>query len=171
MQQASRVRVFLTGAAAINTGLRNINSTDACFHRLATGGVLPFSLILSASVDSFCIMQPPSLTRWVFSVSYRTYHVPLSCLTSDKMNITIIIMAVFLPVACLAAAAALMRLFNVKDATIDQAQAEAERRMLQFTADVKMCRRVRAGPPSNAVLADFPRLSSLSPTRIRFPLT
>ena len=85
------------------------------------------------------------------------------------MSITQAIIAVSLPVVCIAAAAGLMRLFDVKDATSEQAQAEAESLMAQITAEVNVRRRVRAGAPSSAVLAEFPRFSSLSATRTRFP--
>ncbi|MEI7538668.1 MAG: hypothetical protein WCJ76_15715 [Comamonadaceae bacterium] len=85
------------------------------------------------------------------------------------MSITTAITFLSLPVACVAAAAALMRLFDVKDITIEQAQFEAEKLLSQANQEVKMRRRVRAGAPSNAALADFPRLSSPSAVRLRFP--
>jgi hypothetical protein len=43
------------------------------------------------------------------------------------MSITTAIIVLFLPFACIAAASALMHLFDVKDATAEQAQAEAEK--------------------------------------------
>jgi len=85
------------------------------------------------------------------------------------MNITTVIVLVFLPVACIAAAAALMRLFDVKDATTEQARSEAESWMVQPAPVVKVRRRIRAGAPGHVALADFPRLSSLGVTRIRSP--
>ena len=85
------------------------------------------------------------------------------------MSITQAIITVSLPVVCIAAAAGLMRLFDVKDATSEQAKAEAERLSAQITPQVNMRRRVRAGAPSNAVLAEFQRFSSLSATRTRIP--
>ncbi|MFZ4478638.1 MAG: hypothetical protein ACOYNZ_01950 [Rhodoferax sp.] len=85
------------------------------------------------------------------------------------MSITTTITVVILPIACVAAAAALMRLFDVKDVTTEQAQSEAEKLLSQANREVKIRRRVRAGPPSNAALVDFSRLSSPSSTRMRFP--
>ena len=85
------------------------------------------------------------------------------------MSITTTIIAVFLPLACIGAAAALMRLFDVKDFTPEQSQAEAEKLLLQANREVRVRRRVRAGPPSNAALADFSRFASLSVTQTRIP--
>ena len=42
------------------------------------------------------------------------------------------ILAVFLPVACIVAAMVLMRLFDVKAATPEQTQSEVERLLSQF---------------------------------------
>ena len=102
-------------------------------------------------------------------MGYRTDHAPLCDLTSTPMSITTAITVVVLPFACIAAASALMRLFDVKEATPEQVKAEAERLLVQFTPEVKMRRRVRAGAPSNAALADFSGLSSLTATRSRIP--
>ena len=85
------------------------------------------------------------------------------------MNFTTVILAVFLPVACIAVAAALMRLFDVKDATADQAQTQVEMLLLKVNHDVQTRRRVRAGVPNSAMPAAFPHLSSLTTTRTRFP--
>jgi len=85
------------------------------------------------------------------------------------MNIATAIIAVILTLACIVAANALMSLFDVKEATPEQSQAEAEKLLAQFTPQARMLRRVRAGPPSNAAMADFARLSSLSATRPRIP--
>jgi hypothetical protein len=85
------------------------------------------------------------------------------------MSITQAIIAISLPAVCIAAAAGLMRLFDVKDTTSEQAQAETERLLAQITQEVNVRRRIRAGAPSNAALAEFPRFSSLSATRIRIP--
>lgn len=85
------------------------------------------------------------------------------------MSITTVIIAVFLPVACIAGAAALMRLFDVKVSTAEQARADAEKLLSQANREVKARHRVRAGAPSNVTLADFPHFASLSATRIRFP--
>jgi len=73
------------------------------------------------------------------------------------MNLTTVVLAVFLPVACIAVAAALMRLFDVPDATVEQTQVEAERLLSRVNHDVQMHRRVRAGAPINAAFAEFPR--------------
>lgn len=86
-----------------------------------------------------------------------------------RMNFTTVALTIFLPLACLALAAALMRLFDVKDATTEQAQAQAESLLSKVNHDVRKRRRVRAGTASSAIPAAFPHLSSLSTTRIRFP--
>jgi len=83
------------------------------------------------------------------------------------MSTTQVILAICLPAMCIAAAVGLMRLFDVKDTTSEQAQAETERLLAQITQEVNVRRRVRAGAPSNAALAEFPRFSSLSETRTR----
>ena len=49
-----------------------------------------------------------------------------------QMSVTTVILAVFLPVACIVAAMVLMRLFDVKDATPEQTQSEVERLLSQF---------------------------------------
>lgn len=85
------------------------------------------------------------------------------------MNITIAIIAVLLPVACIAVASALMHLFDVKKATLDQAQFEAEELLAQVNRDVKTRCRVRAGVPINAALADFQHFSAFTTDRIRAP--
>ncbi len=85
------------------------------------------------------------------------------------MSITQAIIAVSLPAVCIAAAAGLMRLFDVKDTTSEQVQAETERLLAQITQEVNKRRRVRAGAPSNATLAELPRLSSMSAARTRIP--
>ncbi len=81
------------------------------------------------------------------------------------MNITTAIAVMSLPVACVAAAAALMRLFDVKDATPAQSQAEAEKLLRQANQEVTIRRRVRAGAPSNAAFAEFPRFPVYSLVR------
>ena len=53
--------------------------------------------------------------------------------------------AVFVLVACIAAAVVLMRLSDLKDATAAQAEAEAEKLLSQANREVKKTRRVRAG--------------------------
>lgn len=85
------------------------------------------------------------------------------------MSFSTVIFAVFLPVVCIAAAAALMRLFDVKEATVEQAQSEVEKLLSQANREVKIRRRVRAGAPSNAAFADFSHFASLSAARKRFP--
>jgi hypothetical protein len=51
-----------------------------------------------------------------------------------QMSFTTVIIAVFMPFACIAAATALMRLFDVKEVTAEQAQAEAEKLLAQPTS-------------------------------------
>jgi hypothetical protein len=60
------------------------------------------------------------------------------------MNFATLVIAVLLPFACIGVAAALMRLFDVKDATAEQAQAQAERLLLRVNHDLQTRRRVRA---------------------------
>lgn len=86
-----------------------------------------------------------------------------------QMSITAVIIAIILPVACVAGAAALMRLFDVGGAAVEQAQFEAEKLLAQANREVKIRHRVRAGAPSHVTLADFPHFAPLSATRIRFP--
>ena len=86
-----------------------------------------------------------------------------------KTSFSAIIFGVFLPVACVAAATALMRLFDVKDATSEQAKAEAEKLLMQVDQEITIRRRVRAGAPSNAILTNPPHGASLGATRLRFP--
>ena len=116
-----------------------------------------------------CPLRLTQPDRWVFFVTCITDHPPLSDLPLAEMSITTVITVVVLPVACIAAATALMRLFDVKATTPEQSQAEAEKLLAQFNTEVRVRRRVRAGPPSNAALAEFQRLSSLSATRISIP--
>ena len=116
-----------------------------------------------------CPLRLTQPSRWVFFVTYITDHAPLPDLTLGQMSITIAIAVVVLPVACIAAATALMRFFDVKAPTPEQSQAEAEKLLAQFNTEVRVRRRVRAGPPSNAELAGFQRFSPLSATRVRFP--
>ena len=96
---------------------------------------------------------------------------PLTDKTNDtedfEMSITTAITVMSLPVACVAAAAALMRLFDVQDATPAQSQAEAEKLLRQANQEVTIRRRVRAGAPSNAALAEFPRFPVYA--RVRQP--
>lgn len=70
-------------------------------------------------------------------MGHRTDHAPPCDLPSKPMSITTAIIAVFLPLACIAAAAALMRLFDVKEATTAQAQIEAEKLLSQVDLLVK----------------------------------
>lgn len=56
-----------------------------------------------------------------------------------------LLIAVFVLVACIAAAVVLMRLSDLKDATAAQAEAEAEKLLAQANREVKKTRRVRAG--------------------------
>lgn len=84
------------------------------------------------------------------------------------MSITTVIVAIFLPFVCIGAAAALMRLFDVKEATVEQAQSEAEKLLVQVNREVPIRRRVRAGAPSNAKLSEFPYFAILNATRIKF---
>jgi hypothetical protein len=86
-----------------------------------------------------------------------------------KTSFSAMIISVFLPLACIAAARVLMRLFDVKDATPEQAKAEAEKLLMQVNQEVTIRRRVRAGAPSNAILTNPPHGASLGATRLRFP--
>ena len=79
------------------------------------------------------------------------------------MSFAAVTIAVFLPVACIAAASGLMRLFDVRGATIEQSQAEAEKLLAQVNREATIRRRVRAGAPSNATLIDLP--TGRSPAR------
>ena len=103
----------------------------------------------------------PQFTRRGFAVSQQTE-------SRVQMSLTTVIFAVFLPFVCIAVATALMRLFDVQDATSEQTQSEVEKLLTQANRDVKIRRRVRAGAPSNAALADFSHFASLSETRMRF---
>lgn len=85
------------------------------------------------------------------------------------MNVNTVILVVFLPAACIAAAAALMRLFEVKEATSEQSQAEVARLLAPVSPEARVRHRVRAGAPSNATLAEFSYLRSQTATRIRLP--
>ena len=58
---------------------------------------------------------------------------------------SIVLIAIFEATACIAVAVALMRLFDVKDATAEQVQAETEMLLAQVNREVKTTRRVRAG--------------------------
>jgi len=118
-------------------------------------------------VSQFCHMSALSLSK---TLRMRPPPSDKTIDTEDfQMNIATAIIALILTLACIVAANALMRLFDVKDATPEQSQAEAEKLLAQFTPQARMLRRVRAGPPSNAALADFARLSSLSAPRPRIP--
>lgn len=61
------------------------------------------------------------------------------------MSFTTVLIAVFVLAGCVAAATALMRLFDEKDVSEEQAQAEVEKLLAQANREVKMTRRVRAG--------------------------
>ncbi len=72
------------------------------------------------------------------------------------MSITQTVIAVSLPAVCIAAADGLMRLFDVKDATSEQGQAEAERLLAQFPTETNVGQRVRTAAPRNAALVKLP---------------
>ena len=61
------------------------------------------------------------------------------------MSFTTVLIAAFTLVACIAAAAALMRLFDVKDVTAEQTKAEVEKLLAQADREVRQIRHVRAG--------------------------
>lgn len=82
------------------------------------------------------------------------------------MSISTVIIAVLLPVGCIAVATALMRLFDVKPVSAEQAQQEAERLLAQVNRDLTVRCRVRAGVPVNAALSDFQRLTTLKAARM-----
>ena len=67
------------------------------------------------------------------------------------MSFTTILAALLALVACVAVAVALMRLFDVKDATAEQAQAEVEKLLRQANQEVKTTRRVRAGAVTSVI--------------------
>ena len=83
------------------------------------------------------------------------------------MNFTTVATIVFLPVACIAAAAALMRLFDVKDASPEQSKAESEKLMMQVNREARI-QRIRAGAPSNVVVTGPTHFAAQSATRLRF---
>ena len=92
-----------------------------------------------------------------------------NCMTINtedfEMSFTSVLIAVVVPVACIAAAVALMRLFDVKDATAEQIQAEAEKLLAQVNQEVKITRRVRVGVLKSTTRVNFLRFSSLSVAR------
>lgn len=92
-------------------------------------------------------------------------------ITSEELQMIFIVLsiAIFLPVASIFAAIALMRMFDVKDARAEQTQAEAEKLLAQVNREVKRRHHVRAGAPSNLTLTNVPRFASLSAIRMRFP--
>jgi|GEM_PF-1959152 len=67
------------------------------------------------------------------------------------MSFTTIFAALLALVACVAVAVALMRLFDVKDATAEQVQAEVEKLLGQAGQEVKITRRVRAGAVTSVI--------------------
>ena len=67
------------------------------------------------------------------------------------MSFTTIFAALLALVACVAVAVALMRLFDVKDATAEQVQAEVEKLLGQASQEVKITRRVRAGAVTSVI--------------------
>src|SRR5665647_2612053 len=66
-----------------------------------------------------------------------------------QMSFTTVLIAAFVPIGCIAVAVALMRLFDVKDATAEQVQAEAENLLAQVNREVRITRHVRAGALSS----------------------
>lgn len=104
----------------------------------------------------------PQFTTSEFAVSQQTK-------SRVQMSVTTLILALFLPVLCIFAATALMRLFDVKVATPEQAKSEVEKLLSQANREVKVRPRVRAGAPSNAALADFSHVASLGKTPMRLP--
>lgn len=67
------------------------------------------------------------------------------------MSITTLLTALVVLVACIAAAIALMRLFDVNDATPDQIHDEVEKLMGRANREVKVVRRVRAGAVTSVI--------------------
>lgn len=86
-----------------------------------------------------------------------------------QMSVAAAVFAVFLPIVCIVAATALMRLFDVKNATPEQTKSEVEKLLSQANREVKMRRRVRAGAPSSAAQADYSHFAYLSKTSIKPP--
>ena len=68
-----------------------------------------------------------------------------------QMSFITLITALVVPLACIAAAIALMRLFDVNDATPEQVHDEVEKLLGQASQEVKVVRRVRAGAVTSAI--------------------
>ena len=68
-----------------------------------------------------------------------------------QMSFTTLLTALVVSVACIAAAIALMRLFDVNDATPEQLHDEIEKLLGQANREVKMTRRVRAGAMTSPI--------------------
>ena len=67
------------------------------------------------------------------------------------MSITTLLTALMVLVACIAAAIALMRLFDVNDATPEQLRDEIEKLLGQASREVRVVRRVRAGAVTSVI--------------------
>lgn len=83
------------------------------------------------------------------------------------MSFTTIFLAACLPVVCIAAAWGMMHLFDVKQATAEQARADAEKLLSQVNREVKV-RRVRAGTVQDSASGDLSHFSSLRTIRTGF---
>ena len=68
-----------------------------------------------------------------------------------QMSFTTLITALVVPLACIAAVVALMRLFGASDATAEQLHAEVEKFLGQASREVKVVRRVRAGAVTSVI--------------------
>lgn len=77
-----------------------------------------------------------------------------------QMSFTTIIVAIFLASACIATTVALMRLFDAKDATAEQVQAEVGKLLAQANREVKNHRRVRAGTAIVQAMSQPPNAST-----------
>ena len=77
-----------------------------------------------------------------------------------QMSFTTIFAALLALVACVAVAVALMRLFDAKDATAEQVQAEVGKLLAQANREVKNHRRVRAGTAIVQAMSQPPNAST-----------
>jgi len=150
----------------LNPNLRNF-STDIVLSRATAGRhgdgrLVRSSMLVNQQTSDKCHRRPAYIAKWGYPFLQLG-------LRSEHMSITQAIIAVAMLVVCIAAAAGLMRLFDVKGATPEQTQAEVERLLAQVNKEVKVRRRVRAGAPTDAVSADFRRFSSFSETCRRIP--
>lgn len=82
------------------------------------------------------------------------------------MSLLAVTIVAILPVACIAIASLLMRVFDVEPVSPEQARQEADRLLAQRKPVLAAPCRVRAGTPVNAALSDFQRLTALKAARM-----